>query len=264
MIGTQDDGSELLGEVEAQIAELARAPQETTLAYVTGMSAVTGAIDSAISKTAGKQDRRPVIACAFETYSQTKEHVTGLRGGLLGARVVEFDSGSTSEVERIVHQVQPDVLIAETIGNYINVPVLDADHLIENVRQAEHQPIVVLDNTLPLSTKLPLAEKLKYDDPIIVVESGTKAYTRNEEMLGIAFTGNEELHAELLKRRRRGPVPSGQSLERIAELLPSDIEDFDERNQRSIQEHGRYRAPIGRWRRRKLLVSHFSSWHCFT
>ena len=122
------------------------------------MAAVTGAVDTALHH-ANPSKGLPVLACSLETYSQTRRYFAHFLADKR-ARIVYFDSSDTHDVERVIEDRQPDVIVSETIGNYLNVPVLNTSHLLENVRRAAKRPVVVLDNTLPLSTALPLGERL--------------------------------------------------------------------------------------------------------
>lgn len=249
------DGSRLLGEVEARLADLAGVENGQALAYTSGMSAVTDAIDVALHNS---DTSTPTIACAAETYTQTKRYIENFLRGRR-ANIVYFDSGDRDEVARVLTDRQPDVVVAETVSNYVNVPVLDTDFLLELVRSREHGPTVVLDNTLPLSTAQPLGEKLDVEDRIIVVESGTKSYSFNTELLGLGYTGNPQLLDYLRKyRRTRGSLPSMQSLDYIGGILPTNREAFDERNLRLFANTGdialRLAADLGD--NSDILVSH--------
>jgi cystathionine beta-lyase/cystathionine gamma-synthase len=229
------DGSRLLGKVEAQLADLAGVDAETLLAYNTGMSAVTDSIDTALHTA---DTDKPVLVCSLETYTQTKRYLENFIRGKR-AQVYYFDSGNTDEVARVLEERQPDVIVAETISNYINVPVLDTEHFLGHVRQADKQPAIVLDNTLPLSTGLPLGEVLTPDDKVIVVESGTKSYILNGDLLGVGYTQNEELF-DLLRRvrRTRGSLPGPSHATMIDELLPESREEFDDINRRVFKKTG--------------------------
>ncbi|HSW85118.1 MAG TPA: PLP-dependent transferase [Candidatus Saccharimonadales bacterium] len=221
------DGSSQLGEIEAKIANLAGVNARELIAYNSGMSAVTEALDVAI-KASGTET--PTVAVAQETYTQTRRYIDHfLRGA--GPRIVFFDSGDRDDVANTVERHHPDVIIAETVANYTGVPVLDTDFLLKLTSAHEKQPTVILDNTLPLSTAQPLGRKLAKDERVIVVESGTKSYTFNAEQLGIGFTKNEELLDYLRRlRRTRGSIPGAASLERIEGLIPTNTETFNERN----------------------------------
>jgi cystathionine beta-lyase/cystathionine gamma-synthase len=127
---------------------------------------------------------------------------------------------------------QPDVVIAETVGNSPKVPVLDVEHLLAVSSNLESDPVVILDNTLPLSTGLPLGEQIDADDKVVVVESGTKAYTANTEMSGLLYSKNQDILEEARAlRRSSGNLPGVASVNRIKELLPDSLKEFDDRNE---------------------------------
>jgi cystathionine beta-lyase/cystathionine gamma-synthase len=221
------DGSELLGEIQGRLAHLAGVNEESLLSYTYGMAAVTEAIDVGLDAS---EAQTPVIACSADTYSQTKRYLEHWIREKRG-KVYYFDSGDIDEVKEVIDRHQPHVVVAETVANYLNVPVLDTPGLLEYARQDNTSRTYVLDNTLPLSTGVPLGEMLEEDDAVIVVESGTKSYTRNGTPLGIGFTKNSELFDRLRRlRRTRGSVPVPEHLEKINQLLPEGGEAFDARN----------------------------------
>lgn len=223
------DGSVIQGEVEERVAELARVESGEALAFNAGMAAVAAAVDTALFERGAD---RPVLACSREMYTQTKKFVDRyIRPRGVDVRL--FESGDRDEVEDVIDSRNPDVLMSETVSNFLNVPILDTDHLLEKIRSMKNPPTVVLDNTLPLSTAMPLGEKITPEDRVIAVESGTKSYTFNQVLMGVAYTKKPELLKELLAYRRTvGSVVGGTCLAQAIELLPESIEDFDERNRR--------------------------------
>ena len=218
------DGSETLGEVEAAIAHLARTATGTALAFGSGMSATTAAIEMGLSL--GKSDEKS-IAHARDLYSQTQRYT---QQWLQGKRVAAkgFDSNYPSSLERAFKN--NSVILTETIGNYLNVPVLDIERLLELQRQFPDRTTII-DHTFPLSTGLPIAEHLTEEDRIIVVESGTKAYTFNEETLGVAYTKHPELLDGMRRWRRTvGSLLGVRSLQLVGQILPTSRDAFDKRN----------------------------------
>ncbi|MGI9027954.1 MAG: PLP-dependent transferase [Candidatus Saccharimonadales bacterium] len=230
------DGSRTLGEIEAKLANLVGVSEHEVLAYGSGMSATTGAIDIGLHLS---DKNKPFIACAQESYSQSKRYVEHFLNGPRN-KVTYIDSGDPAHVERLLRRDDIDVLVSETISNYVNMPVLNVQHLLDVTRQLKKPPVVILDNTLPLSTGLPIGEMLEPDDRIIVVESGTKSYSFNQDTLGVSYTKNEELLHWLRRyRRTRGDLPGSQSQELIADLLPDSRESFDARNKRLFKTTGK-------------------------
>src|SRR3990167_933930 len=229
------DGSVLLGDVEQRLASLAGVSPENILSYNSGMSAVTDAIDVALH--AAESDEL-TLACPIESYTQTKRYIEHFIRWKR-ANVVYFDSGDADEVKRILQVRKPDVLVAETVANYTGIPVLDVENLIDVNRDSEGDTTIVLDHTLPLSTGYPLGEHLTKDDKIIVVESGTKSYTFNKALLGVAYTKDLQLVDWLRRyRRTRGTLPGPEHLESIEKLLPLDRVVFDRRNRSLFRNTG--------------------------
>lgn len=223
------DGSTIQGEVEERVAELARVDNGEALAFNAGMAAVAAAVDTALFERGAD---RPVLACSREMYTQTRKLIDRYVRPR-GVEVRLFESGDTDDVEKVIDSRSPDIFMSETVSNFLNVPVLDTDHLLEKIRSMDNPPTVVLDNTLPLSTAMPLGEKITPDDKVIAVESGTKSYTFNQVLMGVAYTRNPELLRELLAYRRTvGSVVGGACLAQSLELLPESIEAFDARNRR--------------------------------
>ncbi len=231
------DGSRLLGDVEDQLAWFAGAIDSELLAYNAGMSAVAAAIDVGLDSA---ETSTPVVACSTETYTQTKKYIEFFLRNKR-AEIVYFDSGdfersNKCSVRGVLERRQPDVIVTETIGNFVGVPVLDTERLLDWTRENEKKPTLVIDNTFPLSTALPLDEVIQDDDRAIVVESGTKSYTRNGALLGVSYTKDMSLFDTLRRlRRTRGDLPGPDHLEKILELLPGDPESFDKRNRRLFE-----------------------------
>ncbi len=231
------DGFVELGDLEARLAELDGIEPGTTLAYNTGMSSVTDAIDIGLH-VAKPEGNLPLLACSLETYTQTKKYIEHFIRGKR-AEVFYFDSGKTDSVESVLGKRQPDVVVAETISNFVNMPVLDTGHLLDIVRGSEKQPTVVLDNTLPLSTGLPVSELLTPEDKVITVVSGTKSYISNSDLLGVGQTAHEELFDWLRRyRRTRGSLPGPSHVEYVHGCLPEDREAFDDANRALFRNTG--------------------------
>jgi cystathionine beta-lyase/cystathionine gamma-synthase len=229
------DGTPELGQVEVDLAGLAGVNPETLMAYNTGMSAGTDSIDVALDAA---NTRSPVLACAYETYTQTKRYIENFIRNKR-ADVYYFDGGNPDHVAEVLEKRQPDVVVAESIGNFVNEPVLDIEHLLEQARQSKKRPVLVLDHTFPLSTGMPLGERLTGEDQIIVNESGTKSYILNGDMLGVAYTANEELFDRLRRlRRTRGSLPGPSHTAEIQRLLPESREVFNKRNCRIFKSTG--------------------------
>ena len=132
---------------------------------------------------------------------------------------------------RLVDEKGVDVLFAETVANTPGMPVLDVERLLAQVRSLNNPPILILDNTLPLRTGLNFADLLQPDDPVIVVESGTKNLMNNSDLLGLTYSQNTALMDALRKHKAHsGAVNSLGGLAAIAAKLEAAIPGFDDRN----------------------------------
>lgn len=217
-------------DLERQISKLTRSEPPETVIFTSGMTAVTSAIAAGVAQA---KEKSPVVACAQQTYGQTRRYVEQHLEQDRGARVFWFNSGSAASVQHVLETRQPDVIVSETIGNGPDMPVLDISNLLQYVRAQKNRPVTILDNTLPLSTRLPLHEYVDEDDSVIVAESGTKSYTFNEELLGIAYSKNPELVTRMRQYRRTlGTAPGVYGQHAINKLLPDSPEAFDARNQK--------------------------------
>ncbi len=220
------DGQEVLGEAEETASRLIGTTPDQTLIFNNGMAAIDTAVEAALYHEG--MEGESVIAVSAILYAQSGVRLQNY--GRLGIDVAKFDSGCASNTQQILDK-GPAVVFAETVGNGPGTPVLDHRLLLEATRDEECSPVIILDNTLPLSTGLPLAEQLNEDDKVIVVESGTKSYTQNAEISGIAYTKHPELLLALKTLRRdKGTIPGVGSTERIKLLLPESKRSFDARN----------------------------------
>lgn len=218
------DGRRLLTELEAKAAQLAGMDADELILSVSGMSAVVSAVES-LQLYRGQAAQK--IAAAKCMYGQTRAYVA--QQEMLGREVVYFDSSNSEEIERKLTDFRPDIVVSETVGNGPGVPVLNVESILRICREVKAG--LVLDNTLPLSTGLPLSETISDEDEVLVVESGTKSYTYNKEMLGVTYSKNSELLRTVRTyRRNRGFVPAIGQLERIQQLLPDEA-SFHEHNQ---------------------------------
>lgn len=216
-----------LCEVEAELAEFARVEPKDLVLFTSGMTGLEAALKVAKRQ---KKEEPHVVAHARELYGQSLEHLNeDIKAS--GARLISFDSGDPNSVEQVLEKHQPNIIITETVGNGANVPVLDVESFRQSVARHTPDAVVILDNTLPLSTALPLGEQLSEEDNILVVESATKSYTFNNETAGLIYSKNPDLiHVARKVRRTSGGRPGLASSEFIQSLLPESVEAFDERN----------------------------------
>jgi len=230
------DGSVQLCELEERVGRLNGIHGHEVVLFGSGMTAVASAIEVGLNE---KSDGSNQLSAVFgnQLYSQTRNYQSYLRNR--GVSVKEFDSGSPDSLKAILKNNQPDLIFCETVSNGPDMPVLDIVELKEELKEAENQPVVVLDNTLPLTTGLDLSDKFDKDDEIIVVESGTKSYTFNNELLGIAYSKNPG-YVDALRQYRRtvGAMPGKGDMDTIGALLPETREAFDSRNLRLMRNTG--------------------------
>lgn len=223
------DGTVALSEAEARVAELVGVEAEELILCNSGMAAIVAAIETF---------RGPecTIATSWpnENYSQTTAHLARLADQ--GVKVVRFDASCTNSIDSTIKKHRPDILLAETVGNGPSTAVFDYDGIAERDSFCDVDPVVILDNTLPLPTTYPLAERLAQDPKLVVVESGTKAYTLNKELSGLIYCSNPTSLEELRRTRREfGATPSVAAVDNIHALLPESAADFNGRNRQIFE-----------------------------
>lgn len=220
------DGNLALSELEGRIAHLMGIDRGRVLAYNTGMSAAVDAWESA------HLTRETVVLCGEQSYSQSSRYL----GGELvrrGTRVVRVDTGSIEAVREAIDKHQPQLIAFETVTNGPDMPVLDLEQLLSFPPLQRLKPVIVLDHTLPSSSSLSLVEIMsRSPHRIIGVESGTKFFARNREMLGMAYSFCDELMGGLRERRQMvGSLPTTGAVERLLEVIARGRDDFNRRNQ---------------------------------
>ncbi len=246
------DGQESLGLAEEIVADLVGVKAEQAVIFSNGMAAIDTVVEAGLDQ-AGVTE--PVIAYSQVLYSQSSCRLRSI--AQRGVRGVQFDSADPSAVERVLEKHQPTVVFSETVGNGAGTPVLDWQHLLEVAANIDSDPTVVLDNTNPLNTGLPIVEKLQEDQKIVVVESGTKSYTKNAEISGIAYAKNPQLLLAIKAlRRQKGTIPGVGSSERIKLLLPESRREFDERNLRLFANTAFLAAALEQVDGKDFVVSH--------
>ncbi len=225
------DGTASTTDVEAILAVATIPEQRLNIIWASGMSAVRESVNYAAIAMA-RQTRggdRPAIAYGEDLYGQSIVFFRNEK--LKGVNTFSFDSGDATKLDFVIDEEKADVIFAETVANTPNMPVLDIAYLLAKVRGMDNPPIVVLDNTLPLSTGLDFDMLLQPDDRVIVVESGTKNLMNNSDTLGIAYSKNEALMDALRKyKAHSGAVNSLGGLARIAANLNATTPGFHDRN----------------------------------
>lgn len=225
------NGSAGLAELEDQFSYLSGVDKDRLIATNSGMSAVVTAIEIA-SPTAG--DR---VVVGSQGYLQTLSYVKeDLRDRGVEASLVNYGSHEYLE-EAIQTDSPPKLAIIETINNGPLMWVVDVERLLSLPAIQEGQTQLILDNTLPTDSHIPLGRMLKEyqaqypDAKVTVVESATKSYAFNQELGGMAYTYNDELLQAMRKKRRRiGTVMNQSVVETIERVIPPTKEQFDREN----------------------------------
>ncbi len=219
------DGFPALAQVEDQLAGLVGAELGHVLLTNTGMAAIVAAIEVG-HPTAGDK-----VLHAFQSYSKTNEYITGdLRER--GVKTVGVDIGSLASITAAIERERPKILVFETVSNGTEMAILDAERFLALPVLKEVNPLIILDNTIPTDSNLPLASLIKKTGlRVIGVESGTKSYALNQELAGILFTYDESLLEQLHKIRRRGIGTVNPSVvETLLGVIPPTKEQFDREN----------------------------------
>lgn len=219
------DGFSSLARLERHLAQLVGVDDDGyILLTTTGMSAIVTAIETA-NPTKGD-----VIVHGFQSYSKSREYIEedlqprGIKP--VGVRISNLDA-----VASAINVHRPKVVFFETVSNGTEAEILDIEGFLRLPILKEVNPRIVLDNTLPTDSNLPLAHLIKQTDlKIIGVESGTKSYALNQDLAGIIYTYDRDLFKKLQRKRRRGDSP-GQSLVKTLEgVIPPTKEQFDREN----------------------------------
>lgn len=230
------DGEDIVTKIEEKISEITIPGQRLNVVVSSGMAAVSQAVSFAMSKRGSGDDCSPLLAHGTELYSQSTNYFSHLKN--MGVSVRSFDSGSDAGIDKIIETVSPDVIFAETVANTPNMPVLNIRRLLHKIRGLENPPLVVLDNTLPLSSGVNFAEFLAADEEVLVVESGTKNAMNNSRALGVIYSKNEKLIDEFRKFKATTGIVTGSN-EEILEDLNATIPGFHDRNRAVFSSTGK-------------------------
>lgn len=219
------DGSRELFQLEKDLAEILGVRQGNLLLYNTGMSAVVDALEI-MRPTAGT-----VILKGNQHYSQAGKYITDeLRSR--DVSVLETDPGSLESINKILERKKPSIVFFETVTNGSEMATLDVKGFLDLPVLEDLDPLIVLDNTLPTSTALPLGRIMAASPRKVVgIESGTKFIGLNTEMCGMAYTYDADSLLLLRKRRQRtGSLLSASAVETVRECMPKTVGDYDLRN----------------------------------
>lgn len=219
------DGNKELFQLERYIADMLGVRRGSLLLYNTGMSAVVDALE--IDRPA---DGVTVLR-GYQHYSQAGNYISDeLRSR--GVSVVHTNPGSREEISRVLGAKRPNIVFFETVTNGSEMAVLDIKGFLGLPILQDLDPVIVLDNTLPSSTGVPLSAIMAASDRrIIGVESGTKFIGLNTEMCGMAYTYDADLLLKLRKRRQRtGSLLSASAVETIKDCMPQTAAEYCARN----------------------------------
>lgn len=227
--------------LEERVSELSGSEPHETLIFNSGMSAVRAAVEAGLGQV--PKDEVPRILLASELYAGTRRWIDE-EVRVRDATLQTFDASNVEAVIEAIDSYKPHIVLAETVGNNSNAPVLNHRALLEASRKADVKPLLVLDNTLPLSTRCDVYDCTDEGDNACIVESGTKAYALNCDTLGVAYSKNGEVVQALRARRNDGNLPGIGSARYINSLLPTSAE-FHERNQRIFENTGALAVRLG-------------------
>lgn len=232
------DGTVAVTEIEEALSELTIPGQRFNVVVGSGMAAVSGAVEFALSQQGRAGRGSPKLVHSIELYSQSLRAFEHLR--YMGVSVDGFDAGNKT-VEELIEAKRPDVVFSETVANTPAMPVLDVHGLLALTReQGEDGPIVVLDNTLPLSTGLDFNDILRPEDRVLIVESATKSAMHNSEHLGVVYSKNEGLIDAFRRfKATKGLVTSTHADQSILRTLEAAAPSFHERNRALFESTGK-------------------------
>lgn len=190
-----------------------------TAIFNTGMAAITTVLEYVEIKT------NEIILVSDAVYMNTKLFFNRLERR--GFKVRYFSP--KDKVKRIICKLRPRVIFFETVSNDTStgeMRVADVEQVIKSVDKycSESKPVtIVIDNTLPSAILYnPAKRKHETNAEVIVVESGTKHWTRDLIQLGLAYCVKEET----IKRIREVRVDLGTYAQRASlEKLPDNLLD---------------------------------------
>lgn len=225
------DGTPELAQLEGDIEDMLGVRGGHLLLYGNGMSAVRDALD-ALDPTFGTR-----ILRGNQHYSQAGKIITEYLGTGRGARVSLVDPGSIKEVEKELREQRPQIIFFETVTNNYLMATLEIERFLDLPILQELNPVVILDNTLPTSTGIPLGRIMESSDRRVVgVESGTKYIGLNGEMCGMIYTYNEKL-LDIYKKRRQawGSLLCGSAIATVRRDMPQTAGEYHLRNKAVFQ-----------------------------
>jgi cystathionine beta-lyase/cystathionine gamma-synthase len=224
------DGSQEVTDIEDALSELTIPGQRYNVVVSSGMAAVSGAVRASMRTRGRELGEAPVLAHPDLMYAQSIRSFEGMR--YEGMSTTRLDPGDRGSIDRMFDEKKADVIFVETVSNTPDMPVADVHYMLDRARAAgEDAPILVFDNTLPLSTGMNFEELLEPEDRVLVVESATKSAMHNSEHLGVVYSKNEEL-IDTFRRFKvtEGIVTSTGADAAILRALKATTPGFHERN----------------------------------
>ena len=215
--------------IERRISHMVGLDPRNIIVYDSGMGAIQNLLELE-GPTTGT-----VVLHGVDEYARTKKYIEKKLGRQRGVRTPFVYTASIEEIAEGIESHRPDIIFLETVGNGPNVPVIDLDGFFAIDALKEINPFIIFDNTLPTPTLIPPLELLREGFRVAVIESGIKAYSRNGEMIGVAFVEDEQMLAELIDDRittRRSPFTSQGR--RLSDYVRGRRDDFDEKNLRTM------------------------------
>lgn len=219
-----------LASLERRLAELVNIEEkeeERVLLTNSGMSAVATALDMA---NLGKGD---IIVHGQIEYSKIYDYINeDLRRK--GVSPLEIDASDISAIDKTLKQQgRVRAVLFETVANGPSMPVLDIKRFLELKSLREINPLVIIDNTLPTDSTIPLTKLMRENRElsIIALQSATKFYLRNEDTGGILYVVSNELRDALIKKRTKVGSTPGPALVKLWEQTMAGKKQFDKEMQ---------------------------------
>lgn len=225
-------GSPSLARLEKHISTLVGVGDGYLALTNSGMSAVITALEIA-SLSAGD-----IVVQGKEEYGQIYKYISIdlMNRGIIS---VEVDAGNIVEIEKTLQKLAKQygkekikVIFLETVGNGPSMPVLDIEKFLSSSILEQINPLIIIDNTLPTNSIVPLADYMKNSKHrIIGLESATKFYLMNQDLGGILFTYDADILSQLLNKRMRiGTTPGPSLIKAFDKLITKTKAQFDKEN----------------------------------
>ena len=139
-----------LADREEKFAEMIGVPD--TAIFNSGMAAIHTALEAESLKSGD------IVLCSREVYSVTLDSVEGLKKR--GIKVEYFDPSNIEELEKLLEKLKPSLIVAETVANSKEMPVVDIETYVDLVEKTDQKykeeltPEVVLDKFFSTTNKV--------------------------------------------------------------------------------------------------------------